>query len=1206
MTLRHTTLLPALALCALLALGAWPLRAGAAAGATGAPRPQGVPGAPPSVPGEILVKLKDAVVAQIEAAAGKGARKVAANLPASVRTLNAALGASAPEPLFPEDPAATAYPLRKARALKGSAAPKLQGIFKVRLTAASPFNMQSAIRAYRADPNIEYAEPNYLYSINATTVTPNDPDFSKQWALNNTGQMYPPTGRWGWPPGTPDADIDAPEAWATTTGGSGLVVAVVDTGIDLKHRDLAANLWVNATEQAGKAGLDDDKNGYTDDVSGWDFVNNDADPTDDNGHGTHVAGIIAAQGNNNLDVSGVCWQAKIMALKFAGADGTGTSDNAAKAIAYAAAKGADVISCSWGSYAPSQTLADAIQAALSQGVVVVASAGNEGVSSALYPASLPGVISVGATDSKDQMASFSNYGGWVSLSAPGVDILSLRAWGTSIGNVQDAYTTVASGTSMACPFVSGAAALVLSRRPTLTSDQVGGLLKLTSDPIQTAHYLGQGRLNLQKALAESGTPPLCRLDLSGFPQPNQGRVGGLIDLPGTASGGDFTSYTLYWGAGEDPTVWTRIVTSTTAVTSGVLASQLNTVAIADGRYTFRLDVGEKLGRKLTDRHALDISNVTRTMPYSNDILRPGGVIDVGLTGSEQYLPDKIEWGIGAQPTSWSTQGITLTSGAAGVLGKWDTSFIKSNNFYTLHLVCHSASGSRELYIRSIYFDTRLKPGWPQYVPRKLSQQGQYWMEMHVNFADLDSDGQDELVCVEAGEEDKGTLLPALRVYRSDGTLAWRREIDFRSGTDFDCPSNSAPLIGDLDGDMKKEIVVDIGWKSKQPYGADFALHAFRWDGSLMGKGWPALLPAGKGGKMMADINGDGLPEVVLNCDFHTIAVDNAGKTIFDIYGNFASHTLEKPRPIASGHFNTSVMSSIALDWSRYVTGYPSGCNDAAILSPTGSLLPGWPIDLKSDLTLGLVTGDVDFDGFDELLFVASPNVKSGLGAGVYLVDHTGVIRPGWPVLTDSNSTQCDFMTIALGDVTGDPWPEIVVTRDNWLYVFDRKGSLLPGWPQKIGKGAVVHSQVAIGDVDGDGVGDIVVAAGSLDQGAVMRGDMTYCGGIWAYRGDGQRIDLCPESDNYPIWMDGSLIYSRVAIGDIDHNGKVDLVAVSTRDHTWDDLWMEKDRDTIYVWELDVPYHPLTMQWPMWQHDPQCSGRYLAPPCRTQKEWKFYK
>jgi subtilisin family serine protease len=170
-------------------------------------------------------------------------------------------------------------------------------------------------------PGIAYVEPNYI--IHASAI-PNDTRFSEQWALNNTGQ----TG------GTADADIDAPEAWNLSTGSSSVVVGVIDTGVDYTHPDLAANIWTNPGEIPGD-GIDNDGNGFIDDVHGWDFANNDNDPFDDNGHGTHVSGTIAATGNNNLGVAGVNWNAKIMALKFLDANGSGPTSGAVAAINYA-------------------------------------------------------------------------------------------------------------------------------------------------------------------------------------------------------------------------------------------------------------------------------------------------------------------------------------------------------------------------------------------------------------------------------------------------------------------------------------------------------------------------------------------------------------------------------------------------------------------------------------------------------------------------------------------------------------------------------------------------------------------------------------------------------------------------------------------------------------------------------------------------------
>jgi subtilisin family serine protease len=300
----------------------------------------------------------------------------------------------------------------------------------------------------------KYLEPNRIVSIASTF--PNDTNFASQWGLHNTGQ----TG------GTPDADIDAPEAWDITVGSPQVIVAIIDTGVDYNHPDLAANIWTNPGEIPGN-GIDDDGNGFVDDVRGWDFANGDNAPLDDNGHGTHVAGIIAAVTNNATGVAGVSWNAKILPLKFLKSDGNGTEADAVLAINYVTMmrnRGHNIVlsNNSWGGSGVSSALQEAIQANAGSGALFVAAAGNDGVntdSSPFSPASLnvANIIAVAATTDTDGLASFSNYGAaTVDLGAPGTNILS------TINGGGYGYK---SGTSMAAPFVSGVAALAYAISP---------------------------------------------------------------------------------------------------------------------------------------------------------------------------------------------------------------------------------------------------------------------------------------------------------------------------------------------------------------------------------------------------------------------------------------------------------------------------------------------------------------------------------------------------------------------------------------------------------------------------------------------------------------------------------------------------------------------------------------------------------------------
>ena len=388
---------------------------------------------------------------------------------------------------------------------------------------------QKAIDALEKNPVIAYIEMDHKVYIDKT---PNDPRLSELWGLDNTGQ----TG------GTSDADIDALEAWDIQTGNSNVVIAVIDTGVDHNHEDLSANMWTNPGETAGN-GIDDDGNGYVDDVYGWDFYNNDNDPMDDHRHGTHCAGTIAAVGNNGVGVVGVNWAAKIMALKFLSAGGSGWTSDAVAAVEYTTKMKQDfgipiiAMSNSWGGGGFSESLNDAIKAADTAGILFVAAAGNDGTDNDVsphYPSSydVPNVIAVAATDHNDDLAYFSNYGATsVDLAAPGVNILSTV--------LNDGYNSY-SGTSMATPHVSGVAGLIKAQFPALTSDGVKSRLLGTVDPIPSLYGITVtgGRVNAFNALEIDTIPPAPVNDL-------------------TAGSPTFNSVTLTWTAtGDDGTVGT--------------------------------------------------------------------------------------------------------------------------------------------------------------------------------------------------------------------------------------------------------------------------------------------------------------------------------------------------------------------------------------------------------------------------------------------------------------------------------------------------------------------------------------------------------------------------------------------------------------------------------------------------------------------------
>ncbi|OYT70638.1 MAG: hypothetical protein CFK52_10390 [Chloracidobacterium sp. CP2_5A] len=356
----------------------------------------------------------------------------------------------------------------------------------------------------RKHPSVEYVEPNYVYKIGDTR--PNDPDFAEQWGHFNDGQPIKGGQR-----GTPGVDAAVLAAWDVTTGSRDVVVAVIDTGVDYAHEDLADNMWVNEGEIPDN-GIDDDGNGIVDDYYGYNAVGNSGNPMDDNGHGTHCAGVIGAKGDNSAGIAGVNWDARIMALKFLDANGRGTLNDALECIDYAIAmkqRGVNVrvLSNSWGGGGYSRALEDAIRAANANDMLFVAAAGNSGTDNDRlphYPASyaVANVLSVAALSPDDKLAPFSCYGKkTVHLAAPGVDVYSA----VPVSVFGQGYKHF-SGTSMATPYVAGAAALVLARNPALPVKQLKGRLLRSVAPVAAldGRLATGGRLNIARALGVRG------------------------------------------------------------------------------------------------------------------------------------------------------------------------------------------------------------------------------------------------------------------------------------------------------------------------------------------------------------------------------------------------------------------------------------------------------------------------------------------------------------------------------------------------------------------------------------------------------------------------------------------------------------------------------------------------------------------------------
>lgn len=487
-------------------------------------------------------------------------------------------------------------------------------LYKIHLTG----DPVAASKAYAQQTGVAYAQPNHLFY---PLTTPNDPRYSSQYALTNINwqnlfDVLPPAQQQ-------------------------VIVAVLDSGVDITHEDLQTNIWQNETEANGQPGVDDDGNGYVDDIHGWDFTDapnipghgdskdRDNDPDDESSHGTNVSGVIAASANNNLGVVGVAPDAKIMPLRASASLLAGGSflqeDDLAAGILYAVENGAHIINMSWGGPESAQVIQDAIAFAAQQGLVLVAAAGNSGEPGLSYPAANNNTIAVGATDRSDVLANFSSTGAAVDVVAPGLSILT-----TQLGN---SYT-VRSGTSLAAPHVSGLAALILSRNPNLNAQQIRSLIQSTAKDLGTAGFdnnFGAGLIDVGALANRISTFPSTAEILT--PENARGATNS-VQISATTSGSEINSYRLSYGIGHQPQTWTILASGAPQES---IQHAWNVSGIQDTLAILRLEANLSNGTVLEDRVQL---NIQASAP-SISALTFGPVLDgPSLTYEFRWLTDQ--------------------------------------------------------------------------------------------------------------------------------------------------------------------------------------------------------------------------------------------------------------------------------------------------------------------------------------------------------------------------------------------------------------------------------------------------------------------------------------------------------------------------------------------------------------------------------------
>jgi len=828
-----------------------------------------------------------------------------------------------------------------------------------------------------ADPAVEFAQPNYLYR---PCETPNDPEFPDQYAH----QL-----------------IRMEDAWDISTGSRDIVVAVLGTGVDVNHPDLKDNIWVNKGEIAGNK-IDDDGNGYVDDIHGWDFASNSHDMTPWYEHETEVAGVIGAVGNNGKGVCGVNWKCSIMVLEV-----EYESDEVAESLDYTAANGARVVNMSFGGdgFGPEgdPVVKAAVDNAYEKGVLLVASAGNSDSSRPHYPAAYPNVLSVASTNGEDTKTGHSTFGSWVDIAAPGTDIVTTEPDGGYISTA---------GTSFSSPYVAAVGALVLSHRPELTAVQVRAILENTAAPVYYGDvdpnlgYIGVGRVNAWSAL--DGADEAYPLSEIFVPTPNEvfPADGNDLALSLFVHGDSYRlDYRLY-----GRTEWTDVARGGGPTDPNEIVN-VSLPNPGPGTYELRIRVGRD-DRVHTDRRIFSVTDAKEqdSWPFPKNpdseeyyyyyLVGNPLCMDINGDGRNEIIQGNIDYSSylgGGMVNIWGADGNSLPNWPVpvGYYG-WPSSLavgdIDGDGDYEL---VAASEEDGEVYAFHVESGKPVDGDWPAAVG------GWYgYIAAGPVLADLDGDGDSELLVALDLESSATDGLIALR---ADGSYLWARRYT-ASG-----PMSAADM--DRDGDVEIALT-GLGPGLSRVY--TFILDN---NGQQVAR-WRGGSPKGTA---FADLDGDGKTELVFCTETEVTAVRADGSTVWKTK---TSDSLDTGGGLCVGDLDGDGLSEVYV--ATYVEGDGFIFTRVYAFDHKGKLLTakGYPKTIMGDPTRCIpLIADLDGDGARELVYGSA-------GEPLMAWEADGSITPGFPMVGLSVDYE---MTPVLNDLDLDGDLEIMVAGDDYRF-----------------------------------------------------------------------------------------------------------------------------------------------------------------------------